>query len=56
MYVGVMVRKHEFAVMESIGMTKSQVKKMLLFEGLGYATMSTLLVGVSPHSHQAKPY
>lgn len=46
MYVGVMVRKHEFAVMESIGMTKSQVKKMLLFEGLGYATISTLLVTV----------
>lgn len=46
MYVGVMVRKHELAVMESIGMTKSQVKKMLLFEGLGYATISTLLVTV----------
>jgi putative ABC transport system permease protein len=45
MYTGVRVRKLEFAVMESIGMTRKQLKKMLLLEGTGYAVISTLLIG-----------
>lgn len=44
MYTGVLARKLEFAVMESIGMTSRQMKKLLLFEGLGYAVISTALI------------
>jgi putative ABC transport system permease protein len=44
MYTGVVARKLEFAVMESIGMTSKQMKKLLLFEGAGYAVISTLLI------------
>lgn len=44
MYTGVVARKLEFAVMESIGMTSKQMKKLLLFEGAGYAIISTLLI------------
>jgi putative ABC transport system permease protein len=44
MYTSVRVRKLELAVMESIGMTRKQLRKMLLFEGSGYAVISTLLI------------
>lgn len=44
MYTGVRVRKLEFAVMESIGMTRKQLRKMLVLEGTGYAVISTVLV------------
>lgn len=44
MYTGVVARKLEFAVMESIGMTSKQMRKLLLFEGAGYAIISTLLI------------
>lgn len=44
MYTGVVARKLEFAVMESIGMTSKQMRKVLLFEGAGYAIISTLLI------------
>ncbi|GGD72387.1 FtsX-like permease family protein [Paenibacillus nasutitermitis] len=44
MFTSVVVRKHEFAVMESIGMTRRQLRKMLLLEGMGYAVISTLLI------------
>ncbi|WP_256761043.1 ABC transporter permease [Cohnella sp. WQ 127256] len=44
MFTSVVVRKQEFAVMESIGMTKRQLRKMLLLEGTGYAVISTLLI------------
>lgn len=44
MYTGVVARKLEFAVMESVGMTSKQMKKLLLFEGAGYAIISTLLI------------
>lgn len=33
MLTGVFIRRNELAVMESVGMTKKQVKKMLIFEG-----------------------
>lgn len=44
MITGVNVRLKELAVMESIGMTKKQIKKMLTFEGLYYAGITTALI------------
>ncbi|MBW9153732.1 ABC transporter permease [Clostridium estertheticum] len=44
MITGVNVRLKEFAIMESIGMTKHQIKKMLTFEGLYYAGITTILI------------
>ncbi len=44
MYTSVQVRKLEFAVMESIGMTRKQLRKLLLLEGMGYAAISILLI------------
>ncbi|MEW9094891.1 MAG: FtsX-like permease family protein [Clostridiaceae bacterium] len=37
-------RKHEFALLESIGMTKKQLKKMLIYEGLYYGGITTFIV------------
>lgn len=45
MATGVMARKMEFAMLESVGMTKRQMRRMLMLEGLGYAGITTLLVG-----------
>lgn len=42
MSVGVMVRKREFATLESIGMGKKQMRSMLRNEGIGYAVISIL--------------
>lgn len=44
MLTGVIARKNEFAVMESIGTTKKQIKKILTLEGGIYAIISTLLI------------
>ncbi|MFD0712829.1 ABC transporter permease [Paenibacillus sp. GCM10027626] len=44
MLTGIQVRKHEFAILESIGMTRRQLRNMLLFEGIGYAAISSLLI------------
>ncbi len=44
MVTGVNTRRHEFAVLESIGMTSKQVKHMLSLEGLTYAIISCGLV------------
>lgn len=44
MVTGVNIRLKELAVMESIGMTKKQIKKMLTFEGFYYAGITSLLV------------
>lgn len=44
MITGINIRLKELAVMESIGMTKKQIKKMLVFEGLYYAGIITLLI------------
>lgn len=38
---GILSRRHEFAVLESVGMTRRQLKRTLLYEG----TYGTLLVG-----------
>ena len=40
MSVGVMTRKREFATLESIGMSKKQLRSMLRNEGLGYALIT----------------
>lgn len=46
---GILARRHEFAVLQSVGMTGSQLKTMLVFEGLYYslgAALSALLLSV----------
>lgn len=37
-------RKQELAMMESVGMTKRQVKKMLLLEGMYYAGIESIMI------------
>ena len=44
MLTGVIARKKEFAIMESIGTTKKQIRKILTLEGGIYALISTLLI------------
>ena len=44
MVTGIISRKNEFAVLESIGMTKGQIRKMISFEGLFYAATVGVLV------------
>lgn len=44
MLTGVFTRKKELAVMESVGMTKKQVRKMLMFEGLYYGFITIILI------------
>lgn len=44
MLTGVIARKNEFAVMESIGTTKKQIRRMLTLEGGIYALLSALLI------------
>ncbi len=44
MLTGVFARRRELAVMESIGMTKKQIRKMLMLEGVYYGTITALLI------------
>ena len=44
MLTGVVARKNEFAIMESIGTTKKQIRRILTLEGGIYALISTLLI------------
>ncbi|GMK39759.1 efflux ABC transporter permease [Paenibacillus sp. CCS19] len=44
MFTSIIVRRQEFAVMESIGMTRKQLRSLLLLEGTGYAAISLLLI------------
>lgn len=44
MLTGVFARKKELAVMESVGMTKKQVRKMLMLEGVYYGAVSLALI------------
>lgn len=44
MSVSIMVRKCELATLESVGMSRKQVRKLLISEGLGYAVITLLLV------------
>lgn len=43
MVTGIIARKREFAVMQSIGMTNGQLEKMLLFEGIYYIAISGVI-------------
>ena len=36
-------RSKEFAILESIGMTRKQIKKMIVFESLGYSIFSIVI-------------
>ncbi|MDE7262177.1 MAG: ABC transporter permease, partial [Oscillospiraceae bacterium] len=40
---GILTRKREFAVLQSVGMTGKQLKRMLVFEGLYYTMLSAAL-------------
>ena len=44
MLTGVIARKNEFAIMESIGTTKKQIRRILILEGGIYALISALLI------------
>ena len=44
MLTGVVARKNEFAVMESIGTSKKQIQKILTLEGAIYALVTTVLI------------
>jgi ABC-type antimicrobial peptide transport system permease subunit len=46
MSVGVMARKREFAILESIGMSKKQLRQMLIYEGLGYGLITLVLAAL----------
>ena len=36
-------RSKEFAILESVGMTRKQIKKMIVFESLGYSFLSIVI-------------
>ena len=44
MLTGVFTRKTELAIMESVGMTKKQIQKMLMLEGLYYGIITIGLI------------
>lgn len=44
MLTGVFTRRGELAVLESIGMTKKQIQKMLVYEGVYYGCSTILLI------------
>ncbi|MDL2238216.1 ABC transporter permease [Christensenellaceae bacterium OttesenSCG-928-K19] len=43
MLTAIIARKREFAMMESVGMTKPQLKQMLVFEGIDYAVITLVI-------------
>ena len=47
---GIITRRREFAVLQSIGMTGGQLKKMLVLEGLLYTLAAVLAPCSSPWS------
>lgn len=44
MMTGIYSRRREFAVMQSIGVTTKQIRKLLSFEGIYYAFITTILI------------
>lgn len=44
MSVNIMVRKRELAILQAIGMSRKQIKKMLISEGLFYAAITLIFV------------
>ena len=49
---GMMSRRYEFAVLQSIGMTGKQLRSMLIYEGLLYAACAILLSDRAQHHHR----
>ncbi len=45
MATSITARRVEIAMLESVGMTKRQIRRMLMLEGLGYAGVTTFLIG-----------
>lgn len=45
MITGIIARRHEFAILESIGMTKKQLRKMLIYEGLYVVVFTAVILG-----------
>ena len=43
MVTAIISRKREFAMIQSVGMTKRQLRQMLIFEGLNYAALTLVL-------------
>lgn len=43
---GLVMRKKEFAVMESVGLTKKQLREMLILEGVFYSIIITIFTGI----------
>ena len=43
MVTAIISRKKEFAIIQSVGMTKRQLKQMLTFEGIYYAGITLIL-------------
>ena len=39
----ILTRRHEFAAMESVGMTRGQLTKMMVYEGVYYAAVACVL-------------
>lgn len=64
MVTAIVSRKKEFAMIQSVGMTKTQLCKLLVFEGLDYAgltllvtyILSTLAVGIGVRAMVAGGY
>lgn len=44
MITSIISRRVEFAMLESIGMTKNQIRKMILFEGLYYVILTSIII------------
>ena len=44
MTIGIIVRKKSMAVMRSVGMTRGQVRRLLVYEGIGYAVITYAFV------------
>ena len=44
MITGVYTRKLELAVLESVGMTKRQIRNMLMYEGMFYGIITAVLI------------
>lgn len=40
---GIIARKREFAILQSIGMTNGQLKKMLVYEGISYVAIAGII-------------
>lgn len=46
MITNIITRRHEFATMQSIGMTNRQLRQMMIYEGLYYAIGADIIGGI----------